>query len=255
MSISITPLGVNGAFTQRGLQTNYLIEFGSRHLLVDCGTTVARGLHEIEKDLVDIDTVYISHLHLDHIGGLYELGIKRYLAERPRPALYLHNSIATRIWTNFLSSMLDPFLDLEGRPRPGGIETFFDVHPIDSTIESDSFATDVRGLAIRLMPVTHVKGMSCHGLVIDDRIYVTTDTRFEPEKLDLIVNKFNVEAIFHDCSFVPTMHVLHSTYDELSTLPEDLRQILQCTHYEDWGTTDGKETKLALAEAGKKYRY
>ncbi len=91
MSISITPIGVNGAFSDLGFQTNYLIQFGQRHLLVDCGVTAARALRAIGKELVDIDTVFISHLHLDHIGGLYELGIRRYLAERERPLVILHD--------------------------------------------------------------------------------------------------------------------------------------------------------------------
>ncbi len=151
--------------------------------------------------------------------------------------------------------MMDPYLDTLGRPNRGSIETFFDIRAVGSTIDNDEYAHDVRGLAVRLIPVTHIRGLSSHGLLVDDRVLITTDTIFDPERLDSVANRFNLEAIFHDCSFIPTQQILHATYEELCTLPEDIRQILYCTHYEEWASTTEKEVRLTLAQAGKSYRF
>lgn len=253
MAISIIPVGVNSSFTLDGFHSNYLVRYGKRQLLIDCGSTAARALREIGVSLAEIDSVYISHLHLDHIGGLFDLALQRMVAGLPPPALHLHHSISIPVWDHFLSSMLSRYIDAEGKARDGALDHFFQVNAVESTVENDTHATDIRGLSVRLVSVPHVPGMSCHGVVLDDRIFVTTDTTFIPETLDKLANRFGLEAIFHDCAFNPAQSIVHTTYEQLLDLPEDLRQLLILTHYED--DTEQRDSKLPLAEAGKEYKF
>ena len=69
----ITVVGSGDAFGSGGrFQT--CIALGSNdidtHTLIDCGTTSLVALRRLKFDLNSIETVFVSHLHGDHFGGL-----------------------------------------------------------------------------------------------------------------------------------------------------------------------------------------
>lgn len=259
MAVTVTPIGVGDAFTKLGFETNYLVQSGDATLLIDCGTTASRALHALGKSIVDIDSVYISHLHLDHTAGLFELGIRRFFEKKPRPRLYLHSSLIPYLWDNFLKASMAPFLDKNGKPSNAQLDTFFEVIAFEHSLETSEEPVSLSTISARLVPVLHVPGMSCHGLVIENKVLITTDTIYRPEELDKIANRFGVEAIFHDCTFYDSKKPVHAAYSELLTLPQDLRSLLTLTHYEDDGpqriTADGSELELALGAPGEAYTY
>jgi len=81
---------------------------------------------------------------------------------------------------------------------------------------------------------------------------------FLPELLDEVSNRFGLQTIFHDCSFRKARHEVHSTYGELTSLPEDLRQMVVCTHYEDDFAKHLRRDErdpLPLAKAGEEYPF
>jgi ribonuclease BN (tRNA processing enzyme) len=56
--------------------------------LIDCGTTTLIGMRRLGLDLGGIDTVFVSHLHGDHFGGLSWLLIDaQYVSKRTRPLI------------------------------------------------------------------------------------------------------------------------------------------------------------------------
>ena len=67
----------------------YLYTFGKTTLLVDCGEPISRSFNTsgLEYDL--IDRIFISHLHADHIGGLFML-LQGFWLERRRKDLLIH---------------------------------------------------------------------------------------------------------------------------------------------------------------------
>jgi len=70
--LKINFVGTGSAFTMDNYQTNALVTLDNGYrLLVDCGGDVRRALRQhAGATHSDIDGVYISHLHNDHIGGL-----------------------------------------------------------------------------------------------------------------------------------------------------------------------------------------
>ena len=76
--MKLIPLGVGGAFTSRFYHNNYIAEIGSKKLLIDAGTTLRTSIKKAGYSYLDIDAVWISHLHSDHVGGLEELILQRY---------------------------------------------------------------------------------------------------------------------------------------------------------------------------------
>ncbi len=86
----VTCLGVGDghADPQRG-HAAFLYEFGPVRVLVDCGEPATRALLRAGFGLDTLDAVLVSHLHFDHVGGLFTLLQALWLSGRQRP-LVLH---------------------------------------------------------------------------------------------------------------------------------------------------------------------
>lgn len=64
-------VGCSDAFGSGGrLQTCFHITSGDKQFLIDCGATAMLGLDRAGVDPNRIATIFISHLHGDHFGGL-----------------------------------------------------------------------------------------------------------------------------------------------------------------------------------------
>ncbi|QNL22958.1 MBL fold metallo-hydrolase [Hyphobacterium sp. CCMP332] len=64
-------MGSGDAFGSGGkMQTCFWINWNKKNLLVDCGATSSVAIKSIGKKIEDIDVIFISHLHGDHIGGI-----------------------------------------------------------------------------------------------------------------------------------------------------------------------------------------
>jgi ribonuclease BN (tRNA processing enzyme) len=69
--MKLTIVGCGDAFGSGGrLQTCFHVETSSGHFLIDCGTTALIGLNRLNLDPNAVRTIFISHLHGDHFGGL-----------------------------------------------------------------------------------------------------------------------------------------------------------------------------------------
>lgn len=67
----ITVLGSGDAFGSGGrLQPAFHVAQGADQFLVDCGTTSLIGMHRAGLAPKDVGTIFLSHLHGDHFGGL-----------------------------------------------------------------------------------------------------------------------------------------------------------------------------------------
>jgi len=69
--MKLTVVGCGDAFGSGGrLQTCYHVEQGDSRFVIDCGATTLIGLNRLAIDPNAIGTIFISHLHGDHFGGL-----------------------------------------------------------------------------------------------------------------------------------------------------------------------------------------
>ena len=63
-------LGTKGGPSIRTIErmpTSSLLEIGGKKIVVDCGLGVARGVVAAGVQLADIDSIFITHLHSDHV--------------------------------------------------------------------------------------------------------------------------------------------------------------------------------------------
>ena len=109
-------IGVGSADSVRHFNTNAVVEQSGSRLLIDAGHTVGRALAACQLSTRDIDAVWITHCHADHIYGLERLGSERLFAGLAKPLLYLDPRLEDELWEHSLKGSM-------GAHRRGAADT------------------------------------------------------------------------------------------------------------------------------------
>jgi len=250
--MKLTFLGTGSAFTMKNWQTNMLIELDDGYkLLIDCGGDIRFALAEYGLGYLDIDGVYVSHLHADHIGGLEWLAFTTYFDPRyeGRPDLFISEFLVDDLWTRSLSGGL---ASLQGKRNT--IERFFDVHAV-----AKNGAFSVGGPAsspeFQLVQTVHfVNGYTIElsfGLIFevgDEVVFITTDTQFAPNQIKDFYNKATV--IYHDAECSVFRSGVHAHFEELATLDPATKAKMRLSHYQDVVMDNWQEWEDKATAAG-----
>ncbi|HBI22164.1 MAG TPA: MBL fold hydrolase [Legionella sp.] len=223
-------LGVSSALVvgEKKFQSNMLIEsMSGRKMLIDCGTDVRHSLYEQGIHHGDIDAVYVSHLHADHVGGLEWLGFSKFFIDKKRPELYISPDQQDKLWSNVLSGGMSSLENVDVN-----LSTYFDVRPIDDL----SFMWEKCRFQLIAVyhSIHHHERLPCYGLLISGqfkKIFISTDTRFCPELLMPIYNAADV--IFHDCETAERVSGQHAQYTDLKTLDVTIKNKMWLYDYND----------------------
>ncbi len=106
----------------------------------------------------------------------------------------------------------------------------------------EMFEANIGSINIKLFRTRHVttrknslkNSQISYGLIIDDRILFTADTQFNRPQLKYLLDKYeNIEAIFHDCDVMGYSRGVHAAYDELVTLPKEIKAKTLLCHYSE----------------------
>ena len=229
--MKITFAGVGGAFTtQDYYQSNAIIEADddTRKFLLDCGGDARHALRELGITHRDIDAVYISHLHADHIGGMEWLGFCTYFdPECGKPTLFIVDELVEPLWESLKAGMQSH----EGIVLELG--SFFNVVPV--TINQCFAWSGIQMCPIQTVHVMNGNGIvPSYGLLMEpegsgQKIFFTTDTQFCPRQIESFYDKSDV--VFHDCETYPFRSGVHAHYDDLKTLPEAQKAKMWLYHY------------------------
>jgi ribonuclease BN (tRNA processing enzyme) len=234
-------LGSGSAFciTPDNFQSNILLTSTSgRRLLVDCGTDIRFSLAAQGMGYRDVDDIYISHLHADHVGGMEFMGFSSMFdTECAQPGLYISESIKDELWTNCLAGGMSATDD-----KSLSLSDYFSVHAISG---EGKFVWE--GVEFNLVAVDHVHGkekpMNSFGLfftVGKKSVYLTTDTKFSPQKLGRYMQ--DADLILHDCETSPYASGVHARFEDLASLPEAIRNKIWLYHYDDGALPDPLES-------------
>jgi ribonuclease BN (tRNA processing enzyme) len=230
-------IGVGSAFTtSEYYQSNMMIVAGSgRKMLLDCGSDARFALSECNIHnwnlSQQIDAVYISHLHADHIGGMEWLAFNTYFCpERVPLKLFMEKRLMNDMWNHSLKGGLGRI-----ESKRMNLSDYFDCRPLT---DGDSFLWE--GIRFELVQMPHViidpKDHNSFGLLIKEvedegpTVFITMDTQFQPDLISRIGKK--VAAIFHDCETTPFKSIIHTHYDDLCTLPMSLKKKMWLYHYQ-----------------------
>jgi ribonuclease BN (tRNA processing enzyme) len=261
--MKIIALGTGSAFCMKNWQTNFLIERCGRKMLIDAGSDIRWSLQEQGLSYLDIDAVYVSHAHADHIGGLEYLGFTSFFDPRwkqareklPRMGLFCERGLVRLLWDHSLRGGMEGLEGVDAR-----IDTYFDVIPVD---KNKSFSwCDIK---FDIVQSVHISAKYCivdsFGVMFTDpdndtRVYLTTDVQFAPET-SMKAYYREADLIIHDCETLYKSGV-HAHYDQLSTLPDEIKAKMLLTHYQDnvvadfetWQAKARNDGFLGFAEKG-----
>lgn len=231
--LKITSLGHGGAFAgiNKG-NTSFLIEIDDKKLLFDCGTLTPYILRdEMGINFHEIDAVYISHSHADHVGGLPLFLQSRYWipkmedGKRVLPTIHAHKKVWDEIYDSLTIEIQhkDP---VDGRNR--FLENFANVtwSPDISSVAKFNYVKQNH------IPYNGVEGQKpVYGLKFEykgKRVLLTADTA---EVADLA----EYDYVFHDCEAGNYRSGVHAHFDDILAaffaIPLDKRPNLYLTHY------------------------
>lgn len=188
------------------------------NLLIDCGHTIKYALLDQKMTFADVDAIYITHVHGDHVFGLERIAYEAKFKYHKRIKLFFHKSIFKELWEQTLKGSLGYNSDGETT-----LDDYFDVQQIDT----DHFYFD--GHKLQLVKVSHTPNKPTYGVLINDYLFYSTDTIAIPD----IIKKLNFEVGFHDVTFSPNNPVHASLDSMIEIYPKDIRKKLYLMSYED----------------------
>lgn len=230
-------IGVGGAFAPISVgNSNMLLSHNGKNMLVDCGITAPYILRdEWGIQHTEIDSVWISHLHADHIGGLEWLGFMRYfvpirdqVGNVVKPKLITVQPLMKELWETSLRGGME---SVEGKIQ--SLTDYFDCKPLK---ENESFVWQ----GYNFIPVQTIHVMAgyifkhSYGLLItnpetNEKTFITTDTQYAPYQLNTFYKQADV--IFHDCETLPIKSHVHAHYEDLNTLALEIKNKMWLYHY------------------------
>ncbi|MFB6070164.1 MAG: MBL fold metallo-hydrolase [Halanaeroarchaeum sp.] len=224
----LTFLGTGSAMPDGNrVQTGLLLEDGDRTLLVDVGSGVLHRLARTEVGYEGVDTVLLTHHHLDHVSDLMPLLKARWLAGEE--SLAVVGPTGTR---DLIDGLLDVHDYVQGR---------IDVDVRE--VEPGSFS--VAGFDVDAMAVRH--SMPCLAYRFDDVVTYSGDTEAFGDLADFAAEG---DVLVHDCSFPDEVDVSnHPTPTALGAALEG-RAIddLYLTHLYPHTNGRHEEMRATLAE-------
>lgn len=201
MEDTIVLLGTKGGPAIRqadAMPTSSLLVIDNQKIVVDCGIGVTRSIVAAGVDLLDIDAIFITHLHSDHVLELGPLvytiwttGLTKSLAIYGPPGIEDY-------WNAFMKSMdFDHRIRIEDDGRSPLID-MVDIHVIDEDAKIAMSNVTVSALRVDHPPVTQ-----CYALRFDgsrSSAVFSADTCYFPplaafsENANVLVHEAMLEA-------------------------------------------------------------
>ena len=239
--MKVKQLGNGGGLDFSQTNSAFLVELEKdNYLLVDCGFNIMPKLIELDKNqgeefkLENLNFVYITHTHEDHIGNLSSLVYHRY---------FLLGGLNTGIIAHdYVWAELKHLLSNCGTELKSG-----------KVVKADMFR---RLLPREMGSIKHIDayhaGVNCYGIYIGNpngrAIYISGDTKaYEPieTKLrELSDNKLNDTLMFHDFSNwnSPSRNV-HACQSDIDS-EYSVEFAKELCHYHDGGVFDDSWIEL-----------
>ncbi len=235
--IRVTLLGTGTPFPRRGQAcASMLVEAGDEKFLLDCGPGAPQNFTSLEIPFAAIDKVFLTHHHVDHIGGLDHFWIGGWTYGRRTP-LQVWGPPGTAAIVDHLRGIYawDIETRLDALP-PGGHELDCTEYDRDGVIY-DTF--DDGGVRITAFKVIHTEPQNTFAMKVEyrNRVFVfSADTK----KCDALINHArNADLLVHE-AFPPA-----ELYAAKSNRPLELaRRIAEVYH------TSPREVGSVFAETG-----
>lgn len=199
-----------------GESSAVLLRDGKPVLLIDCGPQIPSRFLEAYGDTPP--ALYITHTHLDHVGGFERLFVSQWFDEARRGRMPV-----------FVAAPLLPLLQERVASHPnalaeGGVN-FWDAFRLVTVTRG--FWLD--GMWFDVFPVRHHAVNAAFGIALRGSFVFTGDTRPIPEMLATYAT--DGETVFHDCGLLGNPS--HTGLDDvLREYPASLHPRMVLYHFE-----------------------
>jgi ribonuclease BN (tRNA processing enzyme) len=172
-------------------------------LMIDCGPDSVGAYRARYPERLP-EALFLTHCHMDHVGGLENLFYRAYFEPQYRGRIKLYVPV------RLLTTLQQRVADYPGMLAEGGAN-FWDCFQLIPVSETFWHAQ----LRFQVFPVRHHQHLSAYGLGLSGLFLFTGDTRPIPE----IIASYAVhgELIFHDANIRPSpshtcVHEIHQSY-------------------------------------------
>lgn len=199
----VTLLGTGSpAPNMRRFGPGVLVQAGGKVLLIDCGRGVTQRLRQAGLKLGQVDALFITHLHSDHIVGIPDLWLTGWLeaeyAQRPGPFV-VYGPVGTRQLMDGLTRAFD--WDIQARIADQNLKP--DVIRADVTEFQQGVIYDRDGVKVTAITVDHGELLNpAFGFRVDyggRSVTVSGDTRFSE---NLISQASGSDLLIHQVAAV-----------------------------------------------------
>ncbi len=174
-----------------------LVEAGGRELLFDAGRGAALRLHQIGVSCAQLDKVFLTHLHYDHIVGLDDVWLTARLWQRAEP-LEVHGPTGTERFVNHLVQAYEA--DHYARRGQSGLAK--NVGEIRAVEIEPGVAYEEGGLKVTAFAVDHGKVKPSFGYRVDygeRSVVISGDTTYSE---NLLVQAGGADVLIHEIMMV-----------------------------------------------------
>jgi len=179
------------------MPTASLLCIADRICVVDCGLGVSKGLVEAGLSLKDLDLIFITHLHSDHVLELGPLLHTAWTTGLATPVTIYGPKGTRGVWEGFCASLsydIDLRIEDEGRP---------DIRDLVQVRDIEDGPLEIDGLSVCAMRVDHPPVTDCFALRFvsaDWSVTFSSDTAYFPPLAefargsDILVHEAMLEA-------------------------------------------------------------
>ncbi|NHN28533.1 MBL fold metallo-hydrolase [Paenibacillus agricola] len=246
MSLQIQMIGTGSAFSKKFYNNNALVTCNGFTLLVDCGYTAPRALHELGIEINSIDGLFITHVHADHVGGMEEFAFRLKYTYKHKMKLFVPSKLVDSLWNQSLRGGLEN--KTEGFM---GLGDYFDLILVEETVPTEIHP----GFTLELIPSEHIPDKPSYSIMFNERLFYSSDTKFNYTLLSELSEQRKCQYILHDCQ-LSSPGIVHACLDELLTLPDKIQSKVLLMHYDDLiDAFIGKSGKMTFMEQHKTYSF
>ncbi len=192
MSLNVTLLGTGVGIPQPGRSQAAVLMENSEPLLFDCGAGTLLRLDQAGVPMGPLDTVVLTHLHLDHVSDLLALANARYLSGQT--GLVVYGPKGTDSWFRLLQSAYPNLEKMQ-----------VEVHELSPM---DSFS--LKGFDIFAEEARHSVTTLAYRLEIEEKVVVYSGDTEPSARVAALAE--GADLLIHECSFPEPFDVTnHST--------------------------------------------
>jgi len=223
-NIVVTLLGAGSpALNPARFGPSTLVQAGGVNLVFDAGRGLTIRMAQVGVQPGDIDALFITHFHSDHVNGFSDLWMAGYMLNNPsggrQAPLHAYGGMGMKNMADNMAEAFsaDTIVRTAGRGGPPGAADI-----ISHEIENDGIVFDEGGVKVTAFAVSHIA--HSYGYRVDYRgrsVLISGDTKRDPS---LVAHGEGVDLLIHQVRMAPlgSDNVNH-------TFPEEAGEIFRET--------------------------